>query len=936
MPGNLLQIGIVLNKRYSIVKLLGQGNMGAVYLVDDLKLNANKQWALKQLLPENSQLAGSLDPQETAVRTALFHSEARLLARLDHPLLPKISDAFTLPEGSFLVMDYVPGLSLQAFLRQDPPPWDEVRCLRLALDLCDVLEYMHTRRPPVIFRDLKPDNIMLLPDNSLKLIDFGIARVFTQGKAGDTVAFGTPGYAAPEQFGGQQSDARADIFALGALLHYLLSGQDPEHKPNPFVFSSLVAVAYSPPGVQASPQLDAILARAVDLDREKRFASARQLRDALAALDKATLVCKHCWRVNPALSRFCLECGAETRVGVAEPPVIFYLCPQCQAQNRPGARFCISCGADLAQSALPPREVIIEPECNEVLAALTRSRLGGPALANQTGDTLSPAQSLQAFWLRSQATQLSLASGFDRLLCLDAVEVDYYEYQQQAALRALGEMRGRVILADEVGLGKTIEAGLILKELSLRRMVQRVLILVPSSLAEQWQGELREKFHEDFLVASNNAGWHEQDRVIFSLERARREPHASYLQRVSWDLIIVDEAHKLKNRATQTWRFVHGLKRRYLLLLTATPLQNDLNELYNLVTLLKPGQLGTPTQFRRRFITPNDPRQPRDAVRLRGFLNEVMIRNRRGSVGIELPPRRVETFWINMSPAEMQLYQSIQQMAQQPKMAGSLRLELINLQKESCSSLPALRQTLYHLSHRSQRPELEYQQFSDLYYQAAALPAVSGKVEALVNILGGLPEGSAGKLLVFTQYRQTQKLLTDHLSGLGFGVVNFNGDMSSAERREALHKFRYDMQIMISTESGSEGHNLQYCHQMVNYDLPWNPLKIEQRIGRVHRLGQKFPVRVYNLAYLHTMEEYLLRLLQDKIRLFELVVGELDLILGSLREDFESALRHIWLESQSEVELQARLKQFGIQLDEARQQYEQIRQNEIIISRIFE
>ena len=205
--------------------------------------------------------------------------------------------------------------------------------------------------------------------------------------------------------------------------------------------------------------------------------------------------------------------------------------------------------------------------------------------------------------LHYQARLLGLQSGFDRLLCLPLVRgVRRYEYQETTALRVLREMRGRAILADEVGLGKTIEAGIVLKELIVRGLARKVLVLTPASLVTQWREELDVKFGLRFEIMDEFEDWARHDLVISSIDTAKRDVHKDEIQRLSYDVVIVDEAHKLKNRATKNWRLVASIRKRYMLLLTATPVQNELEELFNLVTLLRPGQLSSYGGFRSRFV----------------------------------------------------------------------------------------------------------------------------------------------------------------------------------------------------------------------------------------------------------------------------------------------------------------------------------------------
>jgi serine/threonine-protein kinase len=271
-----LQNNTVVAGRYAILRKLGQGGMGAVYLVADTRL-AGKQYALKEMSDQ-----ANADPAERQAALLAFQQEAQLLANLDHPNLPKVTDSF--PEGSnyYLVMEYVQGETLDNKLAQMKGPLPEPTVRRYAEQLCDVLDYLHHRQPAVIFRDLKPTNIMIQPGDRLKLIDFGIARHFKPGKSKDTQAMGTPGYAAPEQYGKGQSDARTDIYALGATLHHMLTGRDPGSDPFRFPSARLLNPVLS-------GSIDQIVMRAVELDPNQRWQTIRELRNALFGQTANTL-----------------------------------------------------------------------------------------------------------------------------------------------------------------------------------------------------------------------------------------------------------------------------------------------------------------------------------------------------------------------------------------------------------------------------------------------------------------------------------------------------------------------------------------------------------------------------------------------------------------------------------------------------------------------
>jgi tRNA A-37 threonylcarbamoyl transferase component Bud32 len=259
------------------VKILGQGGMGAVYLAEDQRLPT--QWAIKEMKREG------LTPQELQDAADLFRTEARLLSDLRHRNLPRIVDFFQQDVQLYLVMDFIDGETLEAKIARDGPI-----SLPFALDLClqisDVLDYLHTRKEPVVFRDFKPGNVMLTPQNEVKLVDFGIARIFRKGQSSDTKALGTPGYAAPEQYGKGQSGPRTDLYAFGATIHHALSGRDPTAEP--FVFPPLSDFRGDlPPELIAL--LDACLSMQPDGRPESAFAVKRQLEQIMGITGSSSL-----------------------------------------------------------------------------------------------------------------------------------------------------------------------------------------------------------------------------------------------------------------------------------------------------------------------------------------------------------------------------------------------------------------------------------------------------------------------------------------------------------------------------------------------------------------------------------------------------------------------------------------------------------------------
>ena len=533
--------------------------------------------------------------------------------------------------------------------------------------------------------------------------------------------------------------------------------------------------------------------------------------------------------------------------------------------------------------------------------------------------------------LRREAERIALVPGFDRLITLDANAIKELPHQIDVAQRVLRDMGGRAILADEVGLGKTVEASIIYKELAIRGLARRALILTPASLVGQWQGELEEKFFERFETPTEPDDWQHVTKAIISHDRARSKRHAEEILRHRWDLVIVDEAHKVKSHRGATYRFIEKIERDFILLLTATPLQNDLRELYNLITLLRPGQLGTWEEFKREHLVAGDHRQPRDPEALRALTHQVMIRTRRSSVvdDLDLPPRRPRHPEVKLTRAEADLYnhvtqflrrlyregliQPAEQEEEKTTKKGTLQLAVIHLRQRLCSSARALAESLAHLA-ESERISPEYRAVA----KQLAKRAEGVKTHAKLDVLTGLLRETPDRLVVFSDHRPTIQLIEERVKKLHRQAIVYWGAHSTAERDKRIRAFHEDQtSVLIATRAGSEGRNLQFCNVLVNYDLPWNPMVVEQRIGRLHRIGQKREVHIVNLAAAGTIESYILQLLDQKIKLFELVVGELDLILGEFggAQEFEGRLAKEWLAAESEEDFARRVAAMGTDIE---------------------
>jgi SNF2 family DNA or RNA helicase len=478
-------------------------------------------------------------------------------------------------------------------------------------------------------------------------------------------------------------------------------------------------------------------------------------------------------------------------------------------------------------------------------------------------------------------------------------------------------MRGRAILADEVGLGKTIEAGLVASELRLRGLAARTLILVPVGLVEQWQQELDRKFGLPTVLAQDAAlgaetGQAERPLVIASLPAARRAPLRDAVSASAWDLVIVDEAHRVKNPQSASAKLVRALRTRYLLLLTATPVENRLDDLFQLVNLVRPGHLGTPKEFRARHgaaRTSGEPARNLDTLRVR--LREVMVRHRRSELASMLPRRLAETLCLQPGVEEAELYASV---SHRVRLEGrgatpARKLALRSVQRLAGSSPWAL------------APSLDKLGWTDLARLAGKIDATE-KARVLIELLRR-HRAAGDKVVVFTAFRRTLDFLADLAATADLPAAVYHGGLSRRDKEEAVRSFRDELPVLLTTEAAGEGRNLQFCHVMINVDLPWNPMQIEQRLGRIHRIGQDREVLLTNLVTRGTVEERILGVLEAKINLFELVVGELDMILGRIEEDFdfERAVFDTHVASRDDAEFQARLESLGEDLARARQEY---------------
>ncbi len=514
----------------------------------------------------------------------------------------------------------------------------------------------------------------------------------------------------------------------------------------------------------------------------------------------------------------------------------------------------------------------------------------------------------------------------DNLICWDVVKknLDYHlPHQTEGALKILRDMNSNALLADEVGLGKTITTGIVLKECILRGFVKKVLILTPPSLVDQWVSELKEKFEIDFKIIENEDDWKSVNFAIASIDRVKAYNYNEgkfrheFAHNVQWDLLIVDEAHKLKSRTTTRWKFVDKIKKNRFLILTATPFQNDLLELYNLLHILKRGHLGTLQEFRKNFLNRGNKRYPLNPYELKKKLNEVMIRRKRSETKINYTKRIPKVVQVNLTKEELEVYDAMCDLIKKQYFFAEGReingkLAIYAILPKITSSVKSAIESLDNIVNNEKYHDKTREQAKKILDSYKNLK-VDSKIEKLIEIVvKSFEKDKDSKMLIYTRHPVTLRYIAEKLRPLGLKVIEFVGGLDREEKTKRILEFKDSADIMISTETGCEGLNFQFCNTLINYDLPWNPMAVEQRIGRLDRIGQKKDMYIYSLATKGTMEEHVVDLIINKMCCVGLVIGELPIILFNLGLDgysergvnkIEERLMNAFIDSKNNLEL---------------------------------
>ena len=607
-------------------------------------------------------------------------------------------------------------------------------------------------------------------------------------------------------------------------------------------------------------------------------------------------------------------------------------------------------------------------------------------------------------------------------------QVDLNPHQIDAALFAFRSPLSRgAILADEVGLGKTIEAGILLSQKWAERK-RKLLVIVPANLRKQWNQELTDKFFlpsaileartfkEQLKKGNLNPFCQPGTIIICSYHFAR--PNEAYIRQVDWDLVVIDEAHRLRNAYKPTNRIANAIKQAVApfpkILLTATPLQNSLLELFGLVSVIDDYTFGDLKSFKSQFANPTT---PKDFADLRARLKPICQRTLRRQVLEYVPFTKrhalVQEFYPTLD--EQRLYDLVSEYLQRPTLyalpAGQRKLMTLILRRLLASSTHAISGTLDALANKldviaqanapadippedlvpgyetlddlqeeweddeaDQEPPAPEKQYTpdDLtqirkesaslreFHHLARSIVQNSKGDVLLTALKrgfaeALKKGANQKAVIFTESTRTQAYLRDILEQTEYTgrIVLFNGSNTdpkskeiyrawiaqhagtdritgspSADMRAALvDYFRDEAVILVATEAAAEGINLQFCSLVVNYDLPWNPQRIEQRIGRCHRYGQKSDVVVVNfLNKANAADQRVYQLLDEKFKLFNGVFGASDEVLGAIESgvDFEKRIAQIYQTCRTPEQIEFNFNQLqqelGQQIDEAMQQ----------------
>jgi SNF2 family DNA or RNA helicase len=504
-------------------------------------------------------------------------------------------------------------------------------------------------------------------------------------------------------------------------------------------------------------------------------------------------------------------------------------------------------------------------------------------ISNATKDEFDP----YAFFIlkkRVEDITKQYDSDINELKCLNEIRNKLTElpFQIDGAIKILRDFHGKVILADHVGLGKTIIAGYVLKELITRKIAKNALIIVPAALFDtnKWHEEMSSKFDISLENVNNYSTNWEEGFYVAKIDtiKKRLKDDRDPIYKIPWDLVIVDEAHRLRNK-NLGWKFVDKLEKRRFLMLTATPFQNDLMELYTMVQLLRRGHFLSRKQFKQTYCG-RDKRIPINRAVLQAKLKEIMIRRTRAEVDLKVNKREPHIYEVNIEDSKEKefheriikfLLNDLEYVGYGQNINPSFFLPKI------ISSSSAAKDSLYNLATGNQYTYESRQKAMRLYddYCAYFRSGVTDKkTETLLSIIDKINKSDPqAKILIYADHPATRAQIEQKLKS--YSIILFDEN----HRAQIMKKFREEKQILIGGESAAEGIDFEFCHHLINFDLPWNPMKVEQRIGRMDRIGQEHTMHIYSLATKNTIEEHIVDLLITKICCFGLVMNEIPEII---------------------------------------------------------
>jgi SNF2 family DNA or RNA helicase len=555
------------------------------------------------------------------------------------------------------------------------------------------------------------------------------------------------------------------------------------------------------------------------------------------------------------------------------------------------------------------------------------------ALRNDATDSATNTNSI-GHLLNLQSHRFEVAQGQQELLAVEEIKdrIKLLDHQLTAAHRAVFRMSGGALFADEVGLGKTIEIGMVLKEMDFRNTRDSFLILTPAQLAPQWQQELSEKFRLDFVCNYDDAfqGFDAHDKIIASVDTAKGKRYREEVLSRRWDVVVLDEAHYVRNKGTKRYELIEHLDFGEAFFATATPIQNDISDLYNIINLIRPGMLGTRDQFNKRYVADGDGAQIKRSNELQEKLERVMIRRRREETDIDFTNRNVHTNVFEPSTEERELYEAVTDHVRSHYSSQDARhLVLLMLQKEVVSSPYAVEGTVRRWLEDPDK-QLRSSERQSLRSIRSIIDEIdeTTKQQRLQEVIRTIDDRlEMTRVVVFTQFRPTQDAIARGVSELDLPVHVINGDDSSKGKERKVANFQREGGVIVATDSISEGRNMQFCNVLVNYDLPWNPMKVEQRIGRVDRIGQDREVHVFNMALADTVEEHVLDKLFGKIDLFNQSIGGLRDILSRMEKsgaDFERDVFDCLRNADTTVELENNFEEMAVDLEANRKAAERM------------